>query len=121
VIEQLTCSFLQAVNALFEVRYVAFQTLHMLGVETFVSSLIQGNLAHELPEVVEAVLDTLEALVGLPQTRIGLIQTRVGLIQTRVGLIQSRVEILPQLLDAVANFPEDFDSKIGSHNAQVIP
>ena len=67
-----------------------------------VSSLIEGNLAHGLPEVVEAVLDPFEA-------RVGLVQARVGLVQARVGLVKSRVEVLPQILDAVADFPEDFD------------
>ena len=63
-----------------------------------VSSLIEGNLAHGLPEVVEAVLDPFEA---------------------RVGLVKSRVEVLPQMLDAVADVPEDFDRQIRSHTVRL--
>jgi hypothetical protein len=91
----------------------------MLCVKAFVFGLIQGDLAHELPEVVEATLNTLKAHVGLVQTLIGLIQTLIGLVQALIGLVEPYNEILSQIPDTVPDFPKDLGRQIGSHNLQI--
>jgi hypothetical protein len=84
----------------------------MLRMEAFVLGLIQGDLAHELPEVVEAALDT-------PKAHVGLVQALIGLVQTLIGLVEPYNEILSQIPDTVPDFPKDLGRQIGSHNLQI--
>ena len=73
----------------------------MLRVEVLVLGLIEGDLAHELAEIVASVLDPLQA--------------RVGLVETRIRLVQP----LAQLQDAVSDTIQYFGCQIGSHEFRI--
>jgi len=79
----------------FQVGYVLFQALHMVGMESLVFGLIEGNPAHEFAEVIKTLF--------YPP-------------KTRVSLVEPLIEVLPQLFDAVSDLLEDLGGKIGSHD-----
>jgi len=63
----------ELLDAPFQIHYVLFQALYMVGMETFVFRLVQSELAHEFAEIIEALFYPPEARVGLIQPPIGLI------------------------------------------------
>jgi len=96
-------------NARFQVRYVPFQAFHVVGMETLMFGLVEGDLTHEFTEIVET-------LFYPPKARVGLIQPYIGLVEPLIGLVQPVIEVLSQLLDAVSDLLQDLGGKIGSHD-----
>jgi hypothetical protein len=80
-----------------EICDIVLEPLDMVRMTALVFRLVEDDLAHELAEIVEAMLDAAETLVGL---------------------IEARVKISPQCTDAVANLAEHLDGQVRGHVMQ---
>jgi len=96
----------ESLDAPFQVRYILFQALHMVGMEALVSGLVEGNLTHEFAEIIETLFYPSKA-------RIGLVEPVVEVLPQPV---ESLIEVFLQLLDAVSDLLQDLGGKIGSHD-----
>jgi hypothetical protein len=84
-----TCLLFQPLNSVFKVRDVVFHVLDVVTVKPLVLRLIDGDLAHELSQVVQPSLDAPEALVAL--------------VEPLVGLVEPFIKVFTQSADAVAD------------------
>jgi hypothetical protein len=86
-----TCTGLlfQPPNSVFKVRDIIFHALDLVTVKPLVLRLIDGDLAHELTQVVQPSLDAPEALVAL--------------IEPLVRLVEPFIKVFTQRADAVAD------------------
>ena len=105
----------QPFDVVLEICDIVLEPLDMVRMTALVFRLVEDDLAHELAEIVEAMLDAAETLVGLIETLVRLIEAIVGLIQALVGLIEARVEVSPQCTNAVANLAQDLDGQVSGH------
>jgi len=84
-----TCLLFQPPNAVFKVCDIVLHALDVVTVKPLVLRLIDGDLAHELAQVVEPPLDTPEALIAL--------------IEPLVRLVEPFIKVFAQRADAVAD------------------
>jgi hypothetical protein len=93
----------QPPNPVFPVCDIVFQALDVVTVKPLVLRLIDGDLAHELTQVVQPSLDAPEALIALVEPLVGLVEPFVRLVEPFVRLVEPLIEVHTQRADTIAD------------------
>jgi hypothetical protein len=104
------CAILEALDACTQIFHIALQHLDMLGMKALMPGLVECNLAHELAQVAESLLNPLKSLLDPLGPLINPLEPLINLLAQGDNLsakaLDTSVEVVAHPMDAVADLLE---------------